>query len=57
MNEPNEVQLPCVDKISFDTRQQALATAATSEYWYGSRPHAYRCHNCALWHLSTSGNE
>jgi|JI10StandDraft_1071094.scaffolds.fasta_scaffold15227_10 hypothetical protein len=46
--------LPCAEKIAFDTRKAALATAATSEYWYGSRPHAYHCRYCKLWHLSTS---
>lgn len=47
-------ELPCADKITFDTRTAAQATAATSQYWYGSRPHPYRCDYCQLWHLSTS---
>jgi hypothetical protein len=54
MQESNEVKLACADKIAFDTKKQAEATATTSQYWYGSRPHAYRCRHCHLWHLSTA---
>ena len=54
MDDKDEVKLPCADKIAFDTKKQAEATATTSEYWYGRRPHAYRCRHCHLWHLSTS---
>jgi len=54
MNMADETKLPCSDKISFDTKAQAEATATTTHYWYGHRPHAYRCQYCQLWHLSTS---
>jgi hypothetical protein len=50
----DEVLLPCSDKIAFDTKEQAETTATTSEYWYGSHPHAYKCRHCHLWHLSSS---
>ncbi|MCA9318422.1 hypothetical protein KDA06_02145 [Candidatus Saccharibacteria bacterium] len=45
--------LPCADKLVFETRSAAEATATTSQYWYGSRPHAYRCRFCGFWHLSS----
>ena len=51
---PDEEKLPCSEKIAFETRVAAETTATTSEYWYGSRPHAYKCHHCHLWHLSSS---
>jgi hypothetical protein len=54
MEETDAVKLPCADKIAFDSKKQAEATATTSAYWYGTRPHAYRCRHCGLWHLSTT---
>ncbi|MGB4800861.1 MAG: hypothetical protein WBP03_05095 [Candidatus Saccharimonadales bacterium] len=54
MEETDAVKLPCADKIAFDSKKQAEATATTSAYWYGTRPHAYRCSHCGLWHLSTT---
>lgn len=57
MEHADEVKMPCSDKISFDTRQAAEATATTSEFWYGHRPHAYRCRHCGLWHLSTARSD
>jgi len=46
--------LPCGDKIAFDSLEAAEVTATTSDYWYGQRPHAYRCRYCDLWHLSSN---
>jgi len=53
-DELSEVALPCAEKLAFDSEKQATATATTSEYWYGTRPHAYKCRHCGLWHLSSS---
>ena len=44
---------PCAEKITFDTKEAAEVTATTSDYWYGHRPHAYKCRYCHLWHLSS----
>ncbi|MBL8121906.1 hypothetical protein JNM87_04120 [Candidatus Saccharibacteria bacterium] len=52
-NMVDETKLPCADKLVFETRRAAETTATTSHYWYGSRPHAYRCRFCTHWHLST----
>jgi len=49
--------LPCAEKISFDSKESAEVTATTSEYWYGSRPHAYKCRYCHLWHLSSGPSD
>ena len=47
-------ELPCADKVAFDTREKADATATTSEWWYGTKMQAYVCQYCHLWHLSTN---
>lgn len=49
--------LPCADKLAFDTKEQAEATATVSEYNYGGKLKAYRCRYCDLWHLSTDYNK
>jgi hypothetical protein len=46
--------LPCSDKLAFDTKKQAEDTATVVEYRYGSTVHAYRCQYCHLWHLSSN---
>jgi len=50
----NDSHLPCVDKIAFDTKEQAEATAIVSEHRYGSELGVYRCQHCDLWHLATA---
>lgn len=51
-----EEVLPCADKLAFDTRKQAQATATTAEYQNGSSVEPYKCNYCKLWHLSTKYN-
>jgi len=46
--------LPCNDKLAFDTKKQAETTATVVEYRYGSMVRAYRCQYCHLWHLSSN---
>ncbi|MEO8104997.1 MAG: hypothetical protein ABI602_01535 [Candidatus Saccharibacteria bacterium] len=53
-NESAEADLPCKDKLAFDTRKQAETTATVVEYRYGSTVHAYLCRHCQLWHLSSN---
>ncbi|MCA9348332.1 hypothetical protein KC867_02890 [Candidatus Saccharibacteria bacterium] len=45
--------LPCADKLTFDTRKLAQATATTSAYQNGGSVKPYKCSYCHLWHLST----
>ena len=46
---------PCSDKLAFDSREEAEATATVAQYRYGGTPpKAYACRYCGLWHLSTS---
>lgn len=51
--EQASADLPCADKISFESRDKALATAATAQFQYGSRLKVYRCRDCNLWHLAS----
>ncbi len=53
----NELALPCVDKMAFDSERQALDTALTSKHWYGSKLKAYLCKYCHLWHLASIQHE
>lgn len=55
MNSESTVdELPCHDKLAFDTKKQAETTATVVEYRYGSTVRAYRCQYCHLWHLSST---
>ena len=47
-------ELPCKDKLAFDTRKEAEATANVAQYRYGSKMHVYVCRYCQLWHLSSN---
>ena len=47
-------ELPCKDKLAFDTKKEAEATATVVQYRYGSKVRAYRCRHCSLWHLSSN---
>jgi hypothetical protein len=46
-------ELPCKDKLAFDTQREAQATATVAEYRYGSKLKTYLCRHCNLWHLSS----
>ncbi len=47
--------LPCADKLAFDTREAAQATATVSEHRYATKLKVYKCRYCSLYHLSSSG--
>jgi hypothetical protein len=48
-----EDQLPCVDKLAFDTPKQAQAAAVVADYQHGTKLHIYQCRHCQLWHLAS----
>jgi hypothetical protein len=56
MKEDEPAALPCNDKLAFDTKLQAEATATVVAYRYGSSVYPYVCGYCGLWHLSSSSN-
>jgi hypothetical protein len=49
-------KLPCADKMVFDTKKAAEATALAADWQHGASLKAYRCRYCHLWHLSSQSN-
>ena len=49
----DEDQLPCEDKLVFETQKDAQATANVSHYRYGGQVRPYRCRHCGYWHLAS----
>ncbi len=47
-------ELPCAEKLVFDTKTQAEASAVVADYQHGIRLKAYVCRHCQLWHLSSN---
>jgi len=45
--------LPCADKLAFETKTQAEASALTAEWQHGTKLKVYKCVHCGLWHLSS----
>jgi hypothetical protein len=54
MTDENPDALPCDDKLVFDTKKDAEATANVAHYRYGNKLKAYVCRYCGLWHLSSN---
>ena len=49
--EPTE--LPCVEKLAFDTKKQAEAAATVADYQRDIKLAPYQCQYCSLWHLKS----
>lgn len=45
--------LPCADKMVFDTKLQAQAAGTAADWQYGGKLKAYKCRYCHLYHLSS----
>ena len=54
MNEGEQAELPCKDKLAFDTQKQAQAAATVALHQRGIKLKTYVCRYCGLWHLSSS---
>jgi hypothetical protein len=55
-NDPEDngaTELPCADKLIFDTQRLASATANVAQYQHGTVLRPYRCRYCQLWHLTS----
>jgi hypothetical protein len=50
-------ELPCSDKLVFDTQREASASANVVHYRYGNKMHVYQCRHCGLWHLASGTAE
>jgi hypothetical protein len=53
-DDENEPVLSCQDKLAFDTKQQAEASAVVVKYQHGTIVKAYQCQTCGLWHLASA---
>ncbi|MFO0781531.1 MAG: hypothetical protein U0524_01385 [Candidatus Saccharimonadales bacterium] len=53
-DEQMEETLPCAEKLVFDTREQAAASANVAEWQHGTKLKPYKCSHCGLWHLSSN---
>jgi len=54
MDEDEQPERPCKEKLSFDTQKEAEAAANVAHYRYGTKLKVYRCRHCGLWHLSSA---
>lgn len=48
-----KADLPCADKLAFDTQKAAEGAVAVADYQHGTKLKAYRCRHCGLWHMAT----
>lgn len=44
----------CDEKMSFSTRREARAAAATLKWRHGETMQIYKCRDCEQWHLASS---
>jgi hypothetical protein len=52
--DPENTELTCADKLSFDTKQLAENSAVVAKYQHGTKLKAYKCRVCNLWHLTSN---
>lgn len=49
----DEPSLPCAEKLAFDTKTDAEASAIVADWQRGVSLKAYICKYCHLWHLAS----
>jgi len=49
----NMEELPCADKLVYDSKKEAQAAATALNYQKGSQLRPYKCRHCQLWHLTS----
>lgn len=45
--------LPCAEKIVFDTKKAAQTAATVAMFQHGTKLKPYKCQYCDLWHLAS----
>lgn len=45
--------LPCAEKLAFDTKDAAQASAVVVRYQHDTKVKPYKCRYCQLWHLAS----
>lgn len=53
MSQDEPTTLPCGEKLVFDTKKEAEASAVVIDWQRGLPLKAYQCKHCNLWHLSS----
>jgi len=48
-----KTDLPCAEKLAFDTKKEAQAAATTVEWQRDIKLKPYKCRHCGLWHLTS----
>lgn len=48
-----EQELPCGDKMVFDSKAEAADTALAADWQHGASLKPYHCIHCGLWHLAS----
>jgi hypothetical protein len=58
-SEEREPALPCSEKLSFKSRQEAVATRAYAGWQYGDGRNLepYQCDKCGDWHLASKNSD
>lgn len=49
-----EIELPCSEKMTFDSKEEAENTALAADWQHGTKLRAYHCRHCGLWHLAST---
>ncbi len=48
-----KVELPCNEKLVFNTKAAAEGAAVYAEHLHGTKLKVYKCKHCNLWHLAS----
>lgn len=43
----------CKEKLAFETKKAANASAVVAKYQHGTKLKIYKCKTCGLWHLAS----
>lgn len=46
-------QVPCEEKLVFDSQEAADGAAVYAKHLHGSKFKVYKCSHCSLWHLTS----
>jgi hypothetical protein len=57
MNNEEQIELPCKDKLAFDTLKQAEAAVNVAAFQRGIKLKPYFCRHCDLWHMSSQPSD
>jgi nitrate/TMAO reductase-like tetraheme cytochrome c subunit len=53
----NTDELPCAQKLVFDTKKEAEAIALATDWQRGAALKAYKCRYCHLYHLTSQSTD